>query len=120
MRLFLLKYRGLWGDTKSHPLPAVVSVHPYAEMGVVEIDGKKVGISGGKFTIENLADGLHTLKVNGVICESFFCHTSGGVKRISPASEDLRAILPYIVRMTELENKIAAIETQLTQKDIFG
>ena len=120
MKLFIIGNRGLWGDCNSHPLPAVVGVFPRVDLGTAYIDGEPISITDGQFTLDNIADGVHTLTVNGKPCERFFCRSTGGVKRAVQAADDWRAILPYLIKIDELEKAVARLESQINQPDIFG
>ena len=121
MQLYILDKHGVWGDLNSHPLPATVEVIPHVDIATVEIDGKTISASGGKFIINGVPDGLLSVKVNGVPCEPLFCRTTNaGARRINAIGQDLRGILPYLARISSLEERVARHETQLSQKDFFG
>ncbi len=120
MKLFILDKQGVWGDTNSHPLPATVEVIPHAEISTVDVNGKTFSAVGGKFVINDLSDGIASVSVDGVPCEPLFCRNTGGTPRINAVGKDLRSILPYLARISQLEATVARHETQLTQKDFFG
>lgn len=122
MKLYIVEGQGIWGDADSHPLPSTVEVVPRVDLGVAEINGQSVGISGGKFTINaGIANGPVAIKVNGVPCEQLYCRTFGGnVRRVNAVGQDLRAILPVVSRIEALEKIVQRHEGQLGQKDIFG
>lgn len=121
MQLYILDKHGVWGDLNSHPLPATVEVIPHVDIATVEIDGKTISVSGGKFIINDVPDGSLSVKVNGVTCEQLWCRTvSGDVRRINAIEEDLRGILPFVARIAALEETVARHENHLAQKDFFG
>lgn len=121
MKLYIFGNKGFWESSDSYPLPRTVEVIPSPIAGVANINGQPVGITGGAFPLPELHDGVNTVEVNGVSCESLFCRTvNGSVRRVHAITEDLRGLLPYIARIEELESAVERIEAQFKQKDFFG
>ena len=121
MQLFILDKHGVWGDLNSHTLPVTVEVIPRVDIVTVEIGEKTISTSGGKFVINDVPDGSLSVKVNGVTCEQLWCRTvSGDVRRVNAIGQDLRGILPYLARLSALEQIVQRHENQLSQKDFFG
>lgn len=121
MKLYVLDKHGVWGDLNSHTLPVTVEVIPRVDIATVEIGGKTISASGGKFVINDVPDGSLSVKVNGIPCEQLFCRTvHGGTRRVNAIEQDLRGILPYLARLSALEQTVQRHENQLSQKDFFG
>ena len=121
MKLYICGNKGFWESADSFPIPLTAQVLPSPMIGVAKVNGAPVGITGGTFPLQDLRDGINTIEVNGVPCESLFCRTvNGGVRRVHAIAEDLRGLLPYVARIEELESAVARMEAQLKQPDFFG
>lgn len=111
MRICILGSVGIFATDNQTDLPATVKVMGRAERAV--LDGTTaIEVVGGSFELPaDLPDGVHTLGVDGVLCEPVRVKQG----KVRPVGIDTRTLLPTLFALNE---RVQRLEEILRQKEI--
>ena len=114
MRIYLLRGHGIFANDIAEKLPAAICFS--AAVSQVRLDGVPVPIADdGTITLsQSLADGAHTLSVNGQNCEG----VTVGKGYVRPAGADFRWLLPEVARFDALAARVSALEEKAKQNEV--
>ena len=115
MKLYLLPTGGVFGSAMREILPADVYIHPCDKPQCEVQIGKEIyHATDGKLTLPMLADGIHTVKVDGKPCEGLYVAHG----QVRPVGLDFRELLPALSRIGAIERRLDDLEERYKQTKV--